>query len=361
MSNFRFNRLESYRSGGTPDEMELTIPLPKTPSGKTLRCCPVNSCIPSLFQLGDTPPKQNISEEHASLIRRTPGTSGITCPYCGCDSPDDECVCEQDIEAAMEYLTWAVEQDTRDFFEKTSRDFNRKMKQHKNPFFSIEMGMKTPPKRSHPITWRDDLLRDITCDICERQYGVYAIALFCPDCGARNLHVHFQREIELINQQLELAKTVERDKNRELANRLLGNAHEDVLTAFETYLKTIYKFLVKQRLPEDFDKLCSKKAIGNSFQNVERGRKLFKKIEIDPYKLLTEDEVNFLVLNIQKRHVLGHNLGMADEAYIEIDQAEQPGQTVRLLVEEISRFATICDTIIRFLEENCDEFLPHLL
>jgi hypothetical protein len=24
------------------------------------------------------------------------------------------------------------------------------------------------------------------CDVCQREYGVYAIGLFCPDCGSRS-------------------------------------------------------------------------------------------------------------------------------------------------------------------------------
>ena len=32
------------------------------------------------------------------------------------------------------------------------------------------------------------------CDHCGRDYGVFAIGLFCPDCGAPNLRLHFARE-----------------------------------------------------------------------------------------------------------------------------------------------------------------------
>lgn len=59
---------------------------------------------------------------------------------------------------------------------------------------------------------------------------MFAIALFCPDCGAPNLALHFARETELVGQQVDLAESQDR---QELAYRLLGNAHEDVLTAFE--------------------------------------------------------------------------------------------------------------------------------
>ncbi len=357
MSNFRFRRLEQHKVGGTHDQMRLSIPAPRSPSGKVHRCCPVADCEPNIFQLGETPPDQTIPKEHIHLTRRSPGTIGTTCPYCGTDAPDDEFTFRGDIKAAEEYIQWAVEQDVGDALDQLARDFNRRVGGGRRSLLSIKMDVKRS-KRSRPFVWREDLLRDLTCDICSRRYGVYAIALFCPDCGGPNLHVHFGREVELIKQQVEQAKRVEQEGNQELAYRLLGNAHEDVLTAFETYLKMIYRFLVKKRLPQDAEKLCSKKAIGNRFQNIARGRELFANVGIDPYAGLEEFNLGFLRLNIEKRHVIGHNLSMADDAYAEAAKTEQPGQTVRLLGEEITRFADICKAVVVRLEEQCGEFLP---
>jgi hypothetical protein len=204
-----------------------------------------------------------------------------------------------------------------------------------------------------PRAWREDLLRNLACDICGREYGVYAIGLFCPDCGCPNVHVHFKREAELIRQQIELAQSVESDGKQELAYRLIGNAHEDVLTTFETYQKTVYKYLAKQMFPaEESEKLISKKAIGNRFQNVNRGRKLFEKINIGPFEKISSADVEVLQLNIEKRHVIGHNLGIADEAYVESTQAEQPGTTVNILAGDISKFVEICGLVIIALEEQ---------
>src|SRR5690606_14600549 len=127
------------------------------------------------------------------------------------------------------------------------------------------------------------------------------IALFCPDCGARNVHVHFAREVQLVGRQCELARQVGETGEEELAYRLLGNAHEDVVTAFETYLKTLYRFLVRQRLSERADELVAQRAIGNRFQSLDRGRKLFETLSIDLYGGLTSEELAFMRLNTEKR------------------------------------------------------------
>lgn len=357
MSDFRFRRLERHKVGGTTQDMQLSIPIPKSPSGKIYRFCPLPDCEPNLFQIGDSPINQSIELERSKLIRRKPSTTGITCPYCGHDAPDEEYNYPDDVNAVKDYVIWAAEQDVGDAVEQWARDLNRQLQRSGGGLFSMKMDVKRN-RKSAPFVWREDLLRDLTCDTCGRRYGVYAIALFCPDCGARNLHVHYAREKELVKEQVKLAEQVERDGNGELAYRLLGNAHEDVLTVFETYLKTIYRFLLKRRFPEDAPKLGKKSAIGNKFQNIERGRSLFSNIGIDPYSHLTQEDLEFLQLNIEKRHVVGHNLSMADEAYSQAASSEQPGQTVKLLADEIIRFAEVCGTVVTRLEEESPEFFP---
>src|SRR5258706_442999 len=109
--------------------------------------------------------------------------------------------------------------------------------------FGINMSVRRS-KASPPLAIREDLLRDLTCRVCDRNYGVYAIALFCPDCGTPAVAAHFSRELELVGKQADLAiKTQEEDP--ELSYRLLGNAHEDILTAYETAQKTVYQYLVR--------------------------------------------------------------------------------------------------------------------
>ncbi len=155
--------------------------------------------------------------------------------------------------------------------------------------------------------------------------------LFCPDCGAPNVALNFRREIELVGEQIVLAEELDGQSRGEIAYRLMGNAHEDGLTAFEATLKTVHAHLVRApRAPDDADKLTGKKAVGNAFQNVERGRELFRKIGLDPFDTLSEAEIGHLRLNIQKRHVLGHNLGVADEHYAQFSEKNEPGETVNL-------------------------------
>jgi hypothetical protein len=298
-----------------------------------------------LFLLGDAQKPENLD---ISQLRRAPGTRGTTCPYCGIDADDDEFNYEGDIKAIQKYMEWAVSKDISGQLGKMARDFNRS--QPKGGLISLKMDFE-PKHTSEPKAWREDLIRNLACDICGREYGVYAIALFCPDCGCKNLHVHFEREIELILQQIDLAEQVAENGGRELSYRVFGNAHEDVVTAFETYQKTFYRYMVKKSFPnEEEGKKISKRAVGNRFQNMDKAKDLYKNLSIDPFSILTSDELELMRLNIEKRHVIGHNLSMADEVYSETEKREKPGTTVGILADEISEFANTAKKVVLELE-----------
>jgi len=159
-----------------------------------------------------------------------------------------------------------------------------------------------------------------------------------------------------VHQQTELAQESSKGGRAELAYRLLGNAHEDVLTAFETYLKTVYRFVVRRRTPERWEQLCTKRSIGNTFQNIERAQKRFEHLDIDPFATLTEGAIATLRRNIEKRHVVGHNLSMVDEHYADAAQNQTPGETVQILGSEVAEFADVCRRVIEHLETTVPEF-----
>lgn len=347
MSDSHFRRLEKYRTGGTKQKMELKLPAPKTPSGKVYRSCPNEDCVPRLFLLGDG---ERPERSDSLRWRRNPGTPGTTCPYCGTAGDDDAFTYEGDIEAVKNYVKWAatldIEDQVRAMFQELARSLPR------DGPLRIQVNHREAQSPA-PRAWREDLIRNLSCSLCGREYGVYAIALFCPDCASPNLHVHFRREVELVLQQIDLAEQIKGAPNDELAYRILGNAHEDVLTALETYQKTTYRYLVKKTMPkEDAETLTAKAAIGNRFQNIDRATELYRKLGIDPFAMLNPDEMRVLGTNIEKRHVIGHNLSMADEAYADAADREKPGTTVELLADGISEFAQIAEKVVLELESH---------
>lgn len=350
MTRIDFKNLRRYRKPGTSsfdDTIALAIPPPKSSSGKTRRRCPNKDCAPRLFLIGTNEVLTDLKNEPDAGIRRRPGTPGCTCPYCGGDGDDNDFITPEDIEYAKETAMAAVKQDLIDHLKDFARDLNRSFDSRKS-LLSLSIDVTASPIRP-PRAFREDLLRNLQCNACRREYGVFAIGLYCPDCGSKNLGVHFNRELELVAKQIDGAEAKNDEGEREYAYRLLGNAHEDVLTAFEMYQKTVYRYLVKSRKPAGWEKLLS---VGNDFQKSWKSIERFKNLGIAPYQSLTEVEIERLNVLAKKRHVIGHNLGVADSMYIEYDQAAKDGQTLHLKATEVEEFAVLCQTIVTELEKH---------
>lgn len=353
MTDIRFRHLEKYKVGETDAGMQLSVPIPMSPSGKSYRECPDTNCSPRLFQLGDAPQDRAINVEHRKLICREPGTSGTTCPYCGRSDDDHQFDAHMDIEAIKEQIGYEALRDVHDHLKEITRDFNKKSS---GGLFSLKLQVSSVPP-SRPLAIREDLLRELTCNVCRRTYAVYAIALYCPDCGAPALAAHFSREMELVGLQLELSEA-KQNEYPELGYRILGNAHEDVLTAFETAQKTLYRHLVRHRLPDHYDELCTQRVIGNAFQNIDRSRALFANLSLDPFDALSIDDSEVLNLNIQKRHVIGHNLSLADDRYQTLAKDARPGQTIALMRDDVMQFATVTAKVVSVLDAQLVRPMP---
>jgi len=349
MAELRWRRLRRGASGRSGDKFEVQVPLPRSASGKIYRYCPSEECTPRLFQLGAAPEERPNAPESAADRHREPGTPGTTCPYCGRVDEDDAFTWQRDIEHAKRILVHDAMEAVQDYLREMVSEFNRGMPTR--GLITARMDFQ-PGHTFRPRLFREDLLRDISCHACARRYGVYAISLFCPDCSAVNLLDHFSRESELVSRQSELADQARSSQKLELAYRLLGNAHEDVLTAFETALKTVYGHLVRHKLPDQADELLSTRTLGSAFQNIDKARKLFGAIGVDLFSELDERDHASLRLNIEKRHVIGHNLGLVDEKYAQFDEVQEPGQTVRLLSEDILQFASTCRSVLAGLEKQ---------
>ncbi len=133
---------------------------------------------------------------------------------------------------------------------------------------------------------------------------------------------------------------------QELAYRLLGNAHEDVLTAFEATQKMVYLDGMAQR-PKGGPPI---KPVANDFQNINRARTRFQDLALDPFQGLDARALDALALNVQKRHIIGHNLRVVDAKFAQHAQNALVGETVKLVGDDIRIFAGLCQAVIDDLD-----------
>lgn len=187
----KFRNLERLRAGGVGSNMKLAIQPPQTPSGRIYRYSPNEEAHPRHFLMG----KVNtsfVAPEAASLrMKLIPRSPQTVCPYSGYVGPDDEFHHPDDVKAAIEVVKHAAVSDVEEMLHNTFKGLNRGSSRNSMVRFEVKGQTKPRPK---PRFARRDLLREMECDHCGRDYGVFAIALFCPDCGAPNLRLHFSRE-----------------------------------------------------------------------------------------------------------------------------------------------------------------------
>lgn len=275
-----------------------------------------------------------------SRMKLEPGSTRTVCPYSGTVALDEAFLHPDDQKAALKVVGHAFTEDVAEAVSDMFKGLTRKSGDRGSLRF--EARSRTPKPK--PRFGRRDLMRELICGYCGRDYGVFAIGLFCPDCGAPNLRLHFAREVELVDKQVVLAEGLGR-KEQELAYRLLGNAHEDVLTAFEATLKTVYLHQSEQAQSG-----TPIKPPKNDCQNVGKARERFGEMSFNPFAVLTDKEQRVLELNIQKRHVIGHNLGVADAKFVEQAADAKLGETVKLVGMDIRTFAAIGQKVIDGLD-----------
>lgn len=223
----RLRRLEEHAIGREGSVLKLSLPVPTSASGKVVRKCPADSCTPGLFMLGAPTTYRVISTAARCAPSRTVGSDPWNCPYCGQEGVLETFMPQEDVDAVVDYVGALARDDIVDQVQSMlAKTFG---KNSAKSGFSISFKPNRRPSVRPRLPVRHDLLRNLRCDSCGCSYGVFAIGLFCPDCGAPNLGVHFKREMELVELQIALAQEAESEYGEEASYRLMGNSHEDTL------------------------------------------------------------------------------------------------------------------------------------
>jgi hypothetical protein len=339
----RFVRLDRHRvdRGEDPDRMELSFPLPQTESGYEARRCPNTACRPGKFQLGRAPCAVAIATEAEGHVRRKPGEPGTTCPYCGTDDADDAFIDPDDRQHVHDVVEHALFADVVDHLRGMFEGFNRES-QDAGPFaIRIDVDADVGPPPAPPK--RDELYRPIACSVCRRPYVVYGRALFCPDCGVGTLADHISHERSLIRSQLDDAEREARTGRHESAQRRYANAHEDVTTVLEAYLKQIYAYIVARR-PTTAGLAAT--PVRNDFQNIARTRKRFSPFAVDPFAALSTSALDVLGEALQHRHVGTHNLGIADAEHVATVGSVREGELVVFTRRQVEEFFDAVEAVL---------------
>lgn len=291
----------------------ISVPIQPDEEGYIGRECPVDSCL--------------------GYFKITPGTglkgpAPCHCPYCGHSGEQNTFFTQEQIEyaksVAIRKLTDAIHQDLK------LLEFDHKPR----GAFGIGISMKVTSSGQQPIRYyrEKNLETKVTCDKCTLCFAIYGVFGWCPDCGAHNSLQILSKNLELANKELSLAKSVE----TELADHLVGDALENVVSAFDGFGREI----------------CSQKAADIHFQNMNSARRRVREtFGFDFAEELSVDSWVTICRIFQKRHLLSHKMGVIDDEYVQ--KANDPvavvGRRIRITHEEISLAISLVETLGRRL------------
>ena len=272
MSRFKTSNLDRL---GT----RVSVPIKTDEDGYLGRECPVRECL--------------------GYFKITPGT-GIKepapchCPYCG-ESGDQNTFWTQE---QLEYAKSIVIRQVTDALHKDlkSLEFDHRPRPGT---FGIGISLTVKPGTPHPIKYyrEKQLETEVVCDNCTLRYAIYGVFGWCPDCGVHNSIQILIKNLELARKELALAESVE----RELADHLIGDALENVVSAFDGFGREI----------------CRRKGADIRFQSLTGSRRRVQELfALDFADVLSTDEWERVCRVFQKRHLLAHKMGVVDEDYV---------------------------------------------
>ncbi len=284
----------------------FSIPIPQASDGYLGRECP----------------------ECDQYFKITPGT-GLTgvdlqchCPYCGHAAAPNQFFTKAQIAYArsvvINKVTGALIKDMKRL------EFNHRPK---GAFgFGISMKVKGRPR---PICHYSEmeLEEEVVCDTCTLRYTVFGTFAFCPDCGKHNSLQILEKNLSLVQQQIELAATV----NGDLSAQLLSDALENGVSAFDGFGRETCRVHASKATN-------SAKAESVSFQNLGGAQKnLLSLFGFELSAGLLPDEWLCLCRCFQKRHLLAHNMGIVDEEYVRKSNDHQAviGRKVAIRSDEV--------------------------
>jgi len=306
MERFNMSHLQNL---GT----QFSISIRPDEDGYLGRECPVEDCL--------------------GYFKITPGTgvkgpAPCHCPYCGHSGDSSTFFTQEQIEYArsvvMRKVTDALQKDLK------SLEFEQKPQ----GLFGIGISMKLQESAPLPIRYyrEKQLETEVVCDTCTLRYAIYGVFGWCPDCGAHNSLQILIKNLELAKKELTLAQSAE----PELANHLIGDALENVVSAFDGFGREI----------------CVQKTADIRFQNIAGARrKVLEAFGFDFADSLSADEWDCACRVFQKRHLLAHKMGVIDEEYLQKanDPGAVAGRKIRVTHAEVNAAISIVEALGRRL------------
>jgi len=343
----KFDSMEQYRTGRSAEgHDEFSVTLPPDEDGFFGRECPNADCDTQYFKIGRTIPDG--MEDAAENFSQ----AELTCPYCGTADNMQRFYTQ----GQLEWIKSMMIRDVHKAFGDMLEGAFRPLRKPTGGLISVRVELKRGSLPSVRYYVEEKLKQEVTCDKCRFRYAVYGISFHCPLCGRGSLSQHLARSAATVRILAQEADRISSEHGRDVGDRMLGNALEDVVSLFEGFLKHAYRYAIRKHQPkEEADKLIQK--IKVNFQRLSGAEEFFgRDLDIEIFSAVSVDEREMLESSFSKRHVLTHNLGLVDEKYKDQARAwERTGAEVPLTASEVLQALAI---VTRTVEGTIDQVLP---
>jgi hypothetical protein len=249
------------------------------------------------------------SSDCAQYFKLKPGTGLSTskchCPYCGASGDAQSFSTKDQIEYAK---TVAAKQVVEPLLRKFGQNLNRISNQTRGGLIELKFSMRSAQFRVHHYR-EADVETDVTCDHCGLEFAVYGVFAMCPDCSRLNAFAVFAKSMEVCRTRLALLELDETKDDPELERSILRDALTSSIGAFDALGKRLREaapdvFPAKPKnLFQNFDALDS--ALLASGQGVAA-------------RLGCQDQASRMRLLFQVRHIIEHNMAVADDDFVRI-------------------------------------------
>jgi hypothetical protein len=292
---------------------QVSVPMQSDEDGYFGRECPVEECL-GYFKITFGPGIQ--------------GQAPCHCPYCGHSGESNTFWTQEQLDYArsvvLRKVTDALRKDMK------GMEFDHKPRGG----FGIGISLKVKAGPPHPIRYyrEKELETHVVCDNCTLRYAIYGVFGWCPDCAVHNSIQILTKNLELAKKELSLAESAE----RELADHLIGDALENIVSAFDGFGREI----------------CERKGAEIRFQSLPGARRKVNDVfGFDFVDGVSTDQWDYICRTFQKRHLLSHKMGVIDDDYVQKvnDPGAVVGRKVRVTHDEVTSSIDIIEILGRRL------------
>lgn len=215
---------------------------------------------------------------------------------------------------------------------------------------------RSPSRRTLPTIEIDETRRTMQCGMCQEQFAVYGLAIYCPNCGRMAPAQQFSELLRVQVDRLAALNALADDQRRSLAEGGVLTANyestiKDGFTALETYLNA--RFASEAPTVSLYGR-------GAIFQRLDDAADLFADhLNVD-LRALTGNRWQQLLRIAAIRHVLVHNAGVVDAKFLDRapDWPQHIGQRLHVTQSDARGFLFILVDLAAAISTGTDRAAP---